>query len=234
MRFADRSQAGQVLAERLAPRNLDVPLVLALPRGGIPVAEQVARGLGGDLDIVVARKIGAPGQAELGIGAVGEGGTVIADTAALRSRRVSRALFDALVEAEWEEVSRRVQRYRAGRPLPELGGRDVVLVDDGLATGVTAEAALRDLRRAGPRTLVLAAPVCSTDAVGRLRPLADDIVCAHVPPRLRSVGEWYDRFDQSSDAELLAVLGRFRPSPDEVSLSRPPPSAGGGTGRRQR
>jgi predicted phosphoribosyltransferase len=138
----------------------------------------------------------------------------------LRALRIDGARFDASVAAEREEVARRVQRYRGGRPLPELAGRDVVLVDDGLATGVTAEAALRDIRALAPRRLVLAVPVGVRDTVERLRAVADDVICAHVPGRLRSVGEWYRHFDQTSDDDVLTILGRLdagRPATDGPS-----------------
>ena len=148
-RFRDRADGGAELAERL-PADLHDPLVLALPRGGVPVAREVADRLGAPLDVLVARKIGAPGQLELGIGAIAEGGAVVASDL-VRTLRLSEADFQRLVERERVELDRRVERYRGGRPLPPVHDRDVVLVDDGLATGVTAEAALRAAaRRAAP------------------------------------------------------------------------------------
>lgn len=211
MRFADRSEAGRILAEEVAALGLDDPIVLALPRGGVPVAEQVAKRLGCPVDVVVARKVGAPGHPEFGIGAIAEGGTVVADAASLRALGIAPQRFDDLAAAEREELDRRVLRYRSGRPLPELRDRDVVVVDDGLATGVTAEATLRDLRASAPRRLVLAVPVCAGDTAERLRDVADEVVCAYMPVELRAVGQWYDRFDQTTDEEVIAVLDRFGP-----------------------
>jgi putative phosphoribosyl transferase len=210
MRFADRSEAGRLLAEEVAVLGLTDPVVLALPRGGLPVAEPVADRLGARLEVVVARKVGAPWHPEFGIGAIAEGGAVVADPASLHAVGISRQRFDELADAEREELDRRVLRYRGGRPLPELRGRDVVVVDDGLATGVTAEATLDALRAHHPRRLVLAVPVCSPDTAERLRGVADDVVCVHCPSDLRAVGQWYDRFDQTTDDEVLAVLDRHR------------------------
>lgn len=227
MRYVDRSHAGSVLADHLAARALDDPVVLALPRGGVPTAEPVARRLGVALEVVVARKVGAPGNPELGIGAVGEGGSLVADDEALRALGITPARFGELVAAERVEVARRVQRYRGRRPLPALLGRHVVLVDDGLATGVTAEAALRDVRDRGPCTLLLAVPVGVADTVDRLRGVADDVICAHLPSRLRSVGEWYRHFEQTTDDEVFAALERCRqvrpPDRKPCEPPRPPP-----------
>lgn len=187
LRYVDRSHAGTVLVDHVATRGLTDPVVLALPRGGVPTAEPIARRFGVALEVVVARKVGAPHNPELGIGAVGEGGSLVADDEVLQALDIGPARFEQLVAAERAEVARRVERYRGGRSLPDLVGRQVVLVDDGLATGVTAEAALRDLRARGPRTLVLAVPVGVGDSVNRLRRVADDVICAHVR---RASGRW--------------------------------------------
>jgi putative phosphoribosyl transferase len=174
----------------------------------VPVGFEVARGLGATLEVFVSRKVGAPRQPELGIGAVAEGGTVVADGDALVALGIDRARFDALAEGTADEVRRRVERYRQGRPLPDLRDRDVVVVDDGLATGVTAEAALRDLRPRRPRRLVLAAPVCAADTARRLGALADGVVCVLSPDGFGAVGRWYECFDQTTDAEVLDLLAR--------------------------
>jgi predicted phosphoribosyltransferase len=210
MRFADRAEAGRSLAEHVARCGLVDPVVLGLPRGGIVVAAEVASALGAPLDVLVVRKVGAPGRRELGIGAVAEGGGVVVDDTALHLLGVDRATFDVIAAEERAELDRRVERYRGGRPLPSLTDRDVVVVDDGLATGVTAEAALRAVRRLEPRRLVLAAPVAAVDTAERLRALADDVVCVHIPGRFRAVGEWYDRFDQTTDDEVVAALAAGR------------------------
>lgn len=210
MRFADRHAAGQALADRLEELDLDDPVVLALPRGGVPVAYEVAVRLDAPLEVVVARKLGAPGQPELGIGAVAEGGEPIFDETLVARLRLDDDAVAELVDAERAELDRRVRHYRADRPLPELAGRDVVVVDDGLATGVTARAALGALRGHGPRRLVLAVPVGAPSSVDALRPAADEVVCLHAPRAFAAVGQWYDDFTQTDDDTVVDLLSRAR------------------------
>jgi putative phosphoribosyl transferase len=210
MPFRDRAEAGRRLAERLGDLALRSPVVLALPRGGVPVGAEVAAALGAPLEVLVARKVGAPGQEELGIGAVAEGLDEPVVTDAADQLGVGRDELRGLAERARAELQRRVALYRGGRPLPALAGRDAVVVDDGLATGATAEAALRAVRRHGPGRTVLAAPVCARDTAARLAALADDVVCVEAPPRFRAVGDWYDRFDQTTDDEVLALLAAAR------------------------
>ena len=205
-RFTDRAHAGRVLAGRLDDLRLRSPVVLGLPRGGVPVAAEVAGGLGAPFDVFVARKVGAPGQEELGIGAVAEGlGPPVISGEALGLRPAD---LDALVRRAREEVARRVDLYRAGRDLPQMRGADVVLVDDGLATGLTAEAALRALRERRPSRLVLAVPVGARQAVRRLAEVADDVVCVRKPADFVAVGEWYADFSQTTDEEVRELLAR--------------------------
>jgi len=206
MRFRDRRDAGQHLAARLAAANLPNPLVLALPRGGVPVAAEVARVLGAPLEVFVSRKVGAPHHPEFGIGAVAEGGGRVADWAIVHRLGLTEADFDALAHQEELEVQRRAARYRAGRALPDLHAHAVVVVDDGLATGVTAEAALRALRRLGPGQLVLAVPVCATATVERLADAADEVICVFRPDAFHAVGRWYEVFDQITDEEVDQCL----------------------------
>lgn len=210
MRFADRHAAGQALADRLEELDLDDPVVLALPRGGVPVAYEVAERLDAPLEVVVARKLGAPGQPELGIGAVAEGGEPIFDETLVARLRLDDDAVAELVAAERAELDRRVRHYRADRPLPELAGRDVVVVDDGLATGVTARAALGALRGHGPGRLVLAVPVGAPSSVDTLRLTADEVVCLHTPRAFAAVGQWYDDFSQTDDDTVVDLLSRAR------------------------
>lgn len=209
MRFRDRQEAGRLLADALAADDLVDPLVLALPRGGVPVAYEIATRLGAPLEVFVARKVGAPGHKEFGIGAVAEGGAVVT-TPTARELGLTESHFGQLAAAEQDEVARRVDRYREGRPLPPVDGRDVVLVDDGLATGATAEAALIALRGAGPRRLVLAVPTCSLDTAQRLQTLADRVVCVITPSPFYAVGQSYERFGQTTDDEVADLLARSR------------------------
>ncbi len=208
MRFRDRTEGGRRLAAELQDLDLVEPVVLALPRGGVPVAFEIAEALGAPLDVFVTRKVGAPGQAELGIGAIAEGGGTVANRTALQALGLSPDQFERLVAPEREELERRVRRYRGDRPLPDIEGRDVVLVDDGLATGVTAEAALRALRSLEPRRLVLAVPVCARSSADRLRALADVVVFLQTPAEFWAVGQWYENFGQTTDDEVLDLLAR--------------------------
>lgn len=209
-RFQDRQAAGRALAERMLRMGLSQPVVLGLPRGGVPVAAEVAEALRAPLDVLVARKIGLPGQPEFGVGAIAEGGDPLLDDDVLARLGVSATDLAGTIRRERDELQRRVVHYRGDRPLPPLAGRSVVLVDDGLATGVTARASLRALRAAAPARLVLAVPVCAPDSAVALGAEADDVVCVLQPAGFGAVGAWYDRFDQTSDDEVLRLLHRSR------------------------
>jgi putative phosphoribosyl transferase len=209
--FRDRAEAGRFLGERLASDlgssgEQDVPVVLGLPRGGVVVAAHVAAVLGVPVEVFVARKIGHPRQPEYGIGALAEDGEPVFDQVAVARAGLSSADLTALAAAEGSELARRVQTYRGGRALPVLRGRTVVVVDDGVATGVTARAALRSLRGHEPRSLLLAAPVGSADSLADLRRDADDVVVLSPTRELGAVARWYADFSQVSDAEVLALL----------------------------
>lgn len=216
-RFADRVDAGRRLAGPVAACGLDQPVVLALPRGGVPVGAEVAAALRAPLDVFVVRKVGAPGHEEYGIGAIAEGDVTVADHDALATLGISAVRFDELASAEVPELRRRIAAYRPGRELTEVRDRDVVLVDDGIATGVSADAALRALRQLGARRIVLAAPAAADSAILRLRAFADEIICLVVPKDFRAVGVWYRDFDQTDDAAVVRALEadrtRHRPSP---------------------
>lgn len=210
MQFRDRADAGRQLAAELAGRSYVDPLMLGLPRGGVPVAAGIASALGVPVDVFVARKVGAPGHEELGIGAVAEGSDALVVSDAGRRLGLPPARLEELAARERRELARRVARYRGDRPLPDPARREVVLVDDGLATGVTAEAALLALRARQPRRLTLAVPVGAREAVERLAAVADEVVCPLVPRTFFAVGAWYDDFRQVTDDEVVALLERGR------------------------
>ncbi|MGV9904030.1 phosphoribosyltransferase [Streptomyces sp. NPDC003388] len=210
MRFSDRAEAGRALARPLGDLrdrgDLPDPVVLALPRGGIAVAVPVARALGAPLDVLVVRKIGAPHHEEFAVGALAAGDPPIFDAATLGHLGLSEERLAPVVERERRELARRERRYRGDRPPPELRGRTVIVVDDGLATGATARAALRHVRRREPARLVLAVPVGAPDSLDALAAEADAIVCPHRPAAFSAVGQFYDDFGQLSDADVLDAL----------------------------
>jgi putative phosphoribosyl transferase len=210
MRFRDRDDAGRQLAQLVVALGLSDPVVLALPRGGVPVAAPVAAALAAPLDVLVVRKVGAPGRPELGVGAVAEGlvEPVLSDVTPQFG--LTQADVRRLAVAEEQELARRVASYRGNRPLPTVEGRDVVLVDDGLATGVSAEAGVRAVLAAGPASLHFAAPVCALTGATRLAAICDGVVHVVAPADMRAVGEWYDDFTQTTDAQVLAILGPNR------------------------
>ncbi|MEV4343729.1 phosphoribosyltransferase family protein [Actinoplanes sp. NPDC049596] len=214
--FQDRDDAGRQLAEAVAaqlPRHPGpAPLVLALPRGGVPIAVHVAARIGGELDVVIARKIGAPGRPEYGIGAIAEDGPPVFDEAALAALELTEADLSPTVAEERAELARRTHEYRGDRPVPDPTAREVVVVDDGLATGVTARAALRWLRGHHPYRLVLAVPVCSPQALDTLTGHADAVICLSAPATFRAVGQWYQDFTQLTDFDVARALRGFAPS----------------------
>jgi len=206
-RFADRRDAGVQLAARLqhyAGRS-DV-VVLGLPRGGVPVAAEIARWLQVPFDVFVVRKIGAPWQRELAIGAIAEGGIEVHHEEAMRSLGVSPADLAQVAAVEHEELRRRVMAYRGERPLLPLTDRTVILVDDGLATGSTLEAAIAAVRLLHPARMVVAVPVGVPDSCARIEAQVDELVCPLRPRAFRAVGEWYDNFGQITDDEVRALL----------------------------
>jgi predicted phosphoribosyltransferase len=209
-RFADRREAGRRLAERLLPLADEVPVVVGLPRGGVPVAEEIAAALGAPLEILAVRKLGAPHNPEYGIGAIAEDGTRVFDAEALAVLGIDNAALESIVARETAELCRRVAAYRGERATLPLGGRTVIVVDDGVATGVTDAAALRAIRHRHPRRLILAVPVCAPDSLARLRGEADEVVCLVAPPLLYGVGQWYRDFSQVSDHEVISALGTAR------------------------
>lgn len=210
MQFQDRREGGRRLADVLLGMDLPDPVVLALPRGGVPVGYEVAQALGAPLDVLVVRKIGAPGQPELGVGAIAEDGEPLLDARMLRQLDRTVADLEPTIARERAEVQRRVRDYRGDLPPVPVEGRTAIVVDDGLATGGTARAALRVLSRRGPRRLVLGVPVCPREAVERLAGEADDVICVASPRDFRAVGTWYRVFDQTPDEEVVELLARAR------------------------
>ena len=206
--FVDRAGAGRQLATLLGEyRQKTNVVVLALPRGGVPVGFEIAQSLGAPLDVLVVRKLGAPGQPELALGAIASGGILVINEGALRWFRDSPA-FEDEVAAERAELHRRERVYRDDRPAQAVKDRTVVLVDDGAATGSSMQAAVRAVRKLGAREIIVALPVASDSACDKLREEADQVVCIRIPAFFAAVGQWYENFDQTSDAEVRDLLAR--------------------------
>ncbi len=210
MLFEDREDAGRRLAEWLARYAGERTVVFALPRGGVPVGAEVSRSLGAPLEVIVSRKLGAPDQPEFGIGAVAPGGVRVLNERAVSSLGIEEEYLNHVSARETAEVTRRMRLFRGDLPYPDLVGGTAILVDDGLATGVTARAALLALRRLHPLRLVLAVPVCALQATELLRPETDELVCLLTPPDLRAVGLWYRNFEQVLDEEVIRLLEEAR------------------------
>jgi len=209
MVFRDRPDAGRELASKLMRyANCDDVVVLALPRGGVPVGYEVARALNAPLDVFVVRKLGVPGHEELAMGAIASGGVRILNDSVLSQLSISEKEIDEASAREEEELRRREQAYRDGRPPLDLEGKIVILVDDGLATGSTMRAAVQALRRHNPGWIVVAVPVGALETCRELKEEADDMACAATPNPFYAVGMWYDDFTQTSDDEVCELLAR--------------------------
>lgn len=203
MRFRDRRHAGALLVEALKPLGLERPVVLGIPRGGVVVADEVAKGLGGELDVVLVRKVGAPGNPEFALGAVGEKGGMVLKPYALQY--ADQSYLEREAARQKDVIRKRAERYRRVRPKVPLAGRDVVLVDDGIATGSTMEAALAVVLSEKPRRVVVAVPVASPDAVERLKDQAE-VVALSTPPDFAAVGAYFMDFGEVTDEEVEGLL----------------------------
>lgn len=209
MLFKDRVEAGFELARRLQARGYDdSALVLALPRGGVPVAFEVAQALGAPLDVFIVRKLGTPGQEELALGAIASGGVRVMNDDLVTRLGISDELVARVAEREGVELARRGNLYRGGRPPLQVEGRTVIVVDDGLATGASMRAAVAALKQRQPAKTVVAVPVAAPDTCAELALEVDDIVCAETPTPFYGVGRWYASFPQTSDAEVQALLDK--------------------------
>ena len=208
MPFLDRADAGRRLASLLAGAAQPGAVVLGLPRGGIPVAFQIARALGAPLDVILVRKIGLPAQPELAMGAIGEDGVRLVNTDVTMADRISDAEFAKVEERERAELNRRAERYRAQRPRVPLAGKTAIVVDDGIATGSTAQVACQVARAHGAAKVILAVPVAPQATLARLAAVADQVICVESPEPFYAIGQWYQDFSQTSDAEVVSLLRR--------------------------
>lgn len=204
--FANRREAGILLAERLAALSLERPVVVAVPRGGVPVAFEIAKVLGAPLEILAVRKLGAPGNPEFAVGAIAEGGVAVIDRRTVRRVGMSAVMLDQAVAREAAELGRQLIRYRGQHEPLDVRERTAIVVDDGLATGLTDLAAVRALRARGAARVVVAVPVSVADALARVADEADEVICHTIPVELIAVGAWYDDFAPVGDEEVVALL----------------------------
>ena len=205
-KFQNRSEAGQLLGERLGYLTSERPVVLGLPRGGVPVAFEVAHALASPLDVLVVRKLGVPFHPELAFGAIGEDDAQVLNTLLVQRLGLSKDTIAEVARHERTELIRRVELYRGDRAALALIGRTVVIVDDGLATGATARVAVEVARARGAKRIIVAVPVSPRETVAELRTLADEVISLHVPTQFEAVGEWYEDFNQTTDDEVTSLL----------------------------
>ncbi len=206
MLFKHRQDAGQQLGESLQRYKPENTVVLGIPRGGVVVAAEVAKFLNAPLDVIIPRKLGAPHNPEVAIGALTQDGTVILDEVTVRRLGLSNAQINQMVEDVSVEIQRRVEKYRSGKTGLELRGKTVIVVDDGIATGFTVQAALQSVKKSGADKLILAVPVAPADTVSIFREIVDSLVCLYIPEEFYAVGQFYNDFDQTSDEEVIKLL----------------------------
>lgn len=222
MIFRDRFDAGKKLAQKLLENQISNALVLALPRGGVPIGLEVAKALNAPLDVLVVRKLGSPFNPEFGIGAVAPENVIVLDQNSIDYLGISSEEIKKIILKEQQEMERRIKLYRGEQPVPEVKGKTVVLVDDGLATGVTARAAIKAILRHNPQKLIVAMPVCALDAVEGIKTLIrpqDEIICLSTPYDFAAVGSWYQNFEQLSDQEVIEMLEQARAALPYPSIS---------------
>ncbi len=224
--FRDRHEAGRLLAQRLAAlTNHPDLLVLALPRGGVPVAYEVARTLHAPLDVILVRKLGVPGHAELAMGAIAEGGVRVLNHAVIRELDIPKSIIDHITSEEQRILEQRRRLYRSDRRPPAVEGARIILIDDGLATGMTMMAAIEAVRRGGPAGIIVATPVAAPESVAEIEPLVDEVVALATPEFLYAIGMWYSDFTPTSDEEVCSLLASalrgYAPEPcSDTALER--------------
>jgi|SRR3989344_5149357 len=206
--FENRRRAGRRLGESLKKYKSESPVVLAIPRGGVVVGYEVAKILKAPLDVIISRKVGVPFQEELGMGAVAEGGVEILDKALIKGMRIPKKSVDEVIAKEKKEIERRRSLYRGNKPIVNIENRIVILVDDGLATGVSARAAIKSLKKLKPKKIIFAAPVCAKESAENMRSLVDEFFCLLTPSGFSSVGLWYQNFEQVEDEEVKELLSK--------------------------
>lgn len=210
-KFINREQAGRILAKSLKKyANQPNVIVLALPRGGVPVAYEIARALSIPLDVFIVRKLGVPEHEEFAMGAIASGGTVLVNESIIKQLRLQQSSIDSVIQSEQDELVRREQVYRRNRPFPDLLGKTIILVDDGIATGATMQVAISALRKHKPANIIVAVPVAAYETCQSMSQLVDQLICPLQPINFFAVGLWYEDFSQTTDEEVIDLLERSR------------------------
>ncbi len=204
--FKDRKEAGEKLADKLEDYKIPNLVILAIPRGGVPVAGKIAERLKAPLYVLITRKLGTPGHEEVGIGAISEGNTIVLDDKLILQLGLTKEELSQVIDKEEKELKRRIEVYRKGQPLPPLKGKTVVLVDDGVARGVTALAAIKSVKKLKPQNLIFACPVCSKESIVEIGKKVDKLICLLAPENFTAIGEFYEDFSPVTDKEVLSIL----------------------------